>query len=369
MLVTETEREQFFGLIKKTREWFKQYPVTASIKTLEQYRSAYERMKKDSATPLDKARKSKKSFYFYRAALIACTVQDAYKATCDAVSAFKAGDIVRSHKYFGQLIAYAKVINENKPDPHHQRKNLGEKGQWATYAENEGITPCRHTKNLTLRTLPQDWRSQIWEKIRVNSQYRLPIAVLACSGCRPGELEHGVEVERVVEGIRFTVKGIKTHGGKYGQDERTITIAIESLEAKFLEDVLAEGGGPIQVKARARPLKDAIRRISKRVWHKKCKEKEKEKEKESCTDHVSPYCYRHQFASDVKAHGMPIEEIAKALGHSVDDTQRLYGHIRRGRGGGNRVIKVTASREVRKTWRDPPKSGRKSGSKPGRKKP
>lgn len=342
------ERQEFYRIIKLARTWLAQYPVTASDKTLAQYRAACERMKERNVTPFEMAGKSKRAFYFYRAALIAGLLRELDVAIKEAIDTFEAGDMEQCLKCIKRTINCSNAIREHNPDPGRERKNTSEMGLWAAYVETQKITPSRYTKNETLRTLPKNWRAKIWQAIAINSKYRLPLAVLACCGCRPGELELGVDVELVDQGIQLTVKGLKTHGGKYGQDQRTVVISGESSEGEFLADCLAEAGGHLTVTARARPLKDAIRRISKRIWTDR-----------RPREHVSPYCYRHQVASDMKVQGLPIEEIAKALGHSVDDTQRQYGHIRRGRGGGNKVLRVMASREVRKTWRQPPRTRQK----------
>lgn len=350
-------REQFFEVIAKFRERIKAYQYSASSESLVQYRKACDRMRERNATPIEIAG-SKRSYYFYRAALIACTIDDARNIVRHTVDAFIAGDFVAAKNGIARLAECHVVLDKYPPDPHRQRKNSGKPGLWLEHVQTKGIVPRSHSKRHTIAKLAKDWRAQIWDNLEVDSKYRLAIAVLACCGCRPSELERGseiepgVKIERVDEGLQFTIRGVKTKGGEFGQSERKITIAIESAESAYLATVLAEANGTLWVQAKARPLKDAMRRVSQRVWPKR-------------KNHVSPYCYRHQFAADMKSDGQSIEDIAKALGHCVDDTQRMYGHSRQGRLGGNKVLHVIAAREVRQTWRQPPRTGRRLGRKPG----
>lgn len=351
------QREQFFQVIAKVRDRIKSYNFSASPESLAQYRKACDRMRKHNVTPIEIAG-SKRSYYFYRAALIACTIENARNIIRQSVDAFNAGDFVAAKNGIARLSNSLVVLHKYPPDPHRQRKNTGKPGAWLEHAQANGITPRSHSKRLTLATLPKDWRAQIWDNLELDSKHRLAIAVLGCCGCRPAELERGseiepgVKVERVDEGLLFTIRGVKTKGGEFGQSERKITTAIESVESTYIATVLAEVNGVLWVQAKARPLKDAVRRVSQRTWPKR-------------RYHVSPYCYRHQFAADMKSEGQSIEDIAKALGHCVDDTQRMYGHSRQGRFGGNKVLHVIAAREVRQTWRQPPRAGRRLGRRLG----
>ncbi|WP_212635553.1 hypothetical protein [Ralstonia insidiosa] len=65
---------------------------------------------------------------------------------------------------------------------------------------------------------------------------------------------------------------------------------------------------------------------------------------------VSPYCFRHQIASDLKADpAVPLEDAAKFMGHLSDYSIGRYGHAVHGKSGLERIkpLVVTASRPVK----------------------
>ncbi|WP_185658211.1 site-specific integrase [Burkholderia sp. Bp8992] len=69
---------------------------------------------------------------------------------------------------------------------------------------------------------------------------------------------------------------------------------------------------------------------------------------------ISPYCFRHQVASDLKAatseREITLEQAAKVMGHLSDYSIGAYGHAvhgRRGRGGRIKVPYVTSARPIK----------------------
>ena len=65
---------------------------------------------------------------------------------------------------------------------------------------------------------------------------------------------------------------------------------------------------------------------------------------------VSAYLWRHQFAADLKRGGFDSGQIAMALGHASDVTQRHYGSALQSKGtGGVRISRVRAARDVAAT--------------------
>jgi integrase len=66
---------------------------------------------------------------------------------------------------------------------------------------------------------------------------------------------------------------------------------------------------------------------------------------------VSPYCFRHQVASDLKADpSVSLEDAAKVMGHLSDYSIGSYGHPahgRKGQGGRVRAPFVQAARSIK----------------------
>lgn len=63
---------------------------------------------------------------------------------------------------------------------------------------------------------------------------------------------------------------------------------------------------------------------------------------------VTPYCFRHQAAADMKAGGqLDSGEISAALGHLSDATKSTYGHANMSKGRGVAPARVTAARPVK----------------------
>ncbi|WP_244126548.1 hypothetical protein [Burkholderia gladioli] len=64
---------------------------------------------------------------------------------------------------------------------------------------------------------------------------------------------------------------------------------------------------------------------------------------------VSPYCFRHQHASDLKSDpDVSLEEAAKAMGHLSDYSIGKYGHAVHGKKGGRvKALAVETSRPVK----------------------
>lgn len=63
---------------------------------------------------------------------------------------------------------------------------------------------------------------------------------------------------------------------------------------------------------------------------------------------ITPYCFRHQAAADMKADGqLDSGAISAALGHLSDATKSTYGHANMCKGRGVAPAKATAALPVR----------------------
>jgi|GEM_PF-4598985 len=133
-------------------------------------------------------------------------------------------------------------------------------------------------------------------------------------------------------GQRRTSTDKAAYDAALGRESRTITLAVDTPQAKWLWQAAAEAGGGMRVSVgSAKRLADEVARLGRRLWPRK-------------RDTVSPYSYRHAFAADVKTqHPEDWDAIAAALGHSVPETQRHYGRAKQSRGGGGRFLGIVAT--------------------------
>ncbi len=171
----------------------------------------------------------------------------------------------------------------------------------------------RSSKRASLRNLPRDWREQLVAAAS-GSALRRAILLMAATGVRPSEVEQGVTVQPVDHGVLVTVKGTKTDR-QHGQPMRVFEV--HSDLARALAEAL-EGAITIKVE-KANQLSVQVGRLGRRLFGERSRET------------VSAYSLRHAFASDLKAAGLPGNEISALLGHSVADTKKHYGSSSQGR--------------------------------------
>jgi integrase len=207
--------------------------------------------------------------------------------------------------------------------------------KWAVEVEKRaksGFKALSHSKRSRLRGLPANWREKMFAASE-NSKYRDALAALGVIGARPAEFESGILVQINDAGnLSFTIKGVKTHGGKYGQETRILEIEPKTFDALHLLNRVRETGEFV-IYAKAGALSDRVREFSKVVFPK-------------LKSAVSAYVYRHQVSADLKASGASNIDISTALGHSSDETKRYYGAAQSGLGG-NRLVAVKGSQLVR----------------------
>lgn len=321
--------------------------------TAEHYLFAYLRMVKSKKTPLEISG-TKRSFYFYRAALIFVTKYK-IQTILNEIYVLRLSVHGRyGNQYFEkieQLLQLVEQLDTYKPDPLHKQlakssaNDSSTLGQWTATQKQlqaeqkiDGLKsgpkqPMRQTnKKKGLSRLPHDWRHQYWEKVQ-GSTYANAVAVLYCTGCRPGELQIGVEVSLDEDqNLVFRITGIKTHSGKYGQRLRVITESVKSRAAEHLRNLVKQSPERrICVTEDPKKLSDTMRWHSKTLWPKQ-------------KYVVSPYSLRHQKSADVKA-ALSETEVAMVMGHRSDATQSYYAGGRLAKSE-NTVVRVSASNEV-----------------------
>ena len=330
------DKLQAFEFVKQARALIQGVNAQLSQKSQKQYQSGFTRMQGASLTP-EKIANTANGFYFYRAALV-------HHHASQVRSILNAADVAARSKMEGQWISQVAQLQEHidtlkkyRPDPNGEHLARGLVGNWAVEAEKRqraGGKISAHSKRVRLRGLPTDWRAQMFGGLGTKSKYQAPLAVLSATGARPAELELGVKVALATDGqLVFTIQGVKTHGGKYGQEVRILTVRPETRETQFLAAQVRAAGTPMTVSAKAGALSDRTRMLSAKVFPK-------------LTKSVSAYVFRHQMAADLKASGMAPVDVSAALGHSVEETKRFYGAAQSARSDGG-VSKVQASRPVK----------------------
>lgn len=194
----------------------------------------------------------------------------------------------------------------------------------------------RHTKRHDMAGLPPDWRERVIARM---ATYRAAAHAAAVTGCRPAELVAGVQLR--VEGGRLValVIGAKVEvaGGK-GQEWRRLEWPIDHpsvLVGDLAAEVTRASGSLLVAISNASNFSKSMSNAAAREWPKR-------------KTTVTPYCFRHQVAADMKADGqLDSGEISAALGHLSDATKSTYGHANMCKVRGVAPAHVTAARQVK----------------------
>ncbi|WP_247308903.1 site-specific integrase [Ralstonia pseudosolanacearum] len=211
-------------------------------------------------------------------------------------------------------------------------------------------------KKSVLKLLPPDWREAMFDHASqpcwLQSRPKLlpALSVLWLTGCRPAELESGVQIAYLRDGLAIEVKGAKCSDDKQtkrGQPVRRYLFktpvtekphpALAVLLSMAVQDVAANGIGHATVSHNADYLYNSIVTLGKATFPK-------------LRTRVSPYCFRHQAASDLKADPtVSLEDAAQFMGHLSDYSIGKYGRAVHGKRGGARVkpVMVKTSRPVK----------------------
>lgn len=203
----------------------------------------------------------------------------------------------------------------------------------------EGERKRRVGRVTNLSKVREGWQEKIYSSL--SDKWKKPFAVMALTGCRPGEL-NGLQIHPTNdEGVFwFHIKGEKVteHAG---QEWRELRIDVRG--AAGADELIAEIGSrgwTVEIKDSAQAPTKAITRAAQRA-------------KLIRLDQTLPsYICRNAVASGMKADGYGIEIVAAALGHSTDECQKFYGRARAGhKSGGGKVLEVRTARPVKKTTR------------------
>lgn len=330
-----------FELVKRARKLIEGVNASTSAASIAQYKAAFARMHAKQLTP-EKISNTSRSFYYYRAAWVHHFSAEIRATLNEADKASRRKDNDAWQREIDRLPALIQNLESYRPDPNRENLTKGWVGAWAVEAEKRqrnGTTVKSHSKRVRLRGLPDDWRTQMFSGLLQTSKYRDIVSVLSATGARPAEFKSGIRVQtNGTDTLRFIIRGAKTSGGKYGQEERSFTVKANRPELEYLRSRAIESGGELVVTAEPGALSDKVRQLSGRVFP-------------QLRSAVSAYVFRHQMAADLKASGLADADVSAALGHSVDDTKGAYGAAQSARGAGV-VTQVTATRPVKERTRD-----------------
>lgn len=287
-------------------------------KTRVQYRRIVKRRLLDSGGRPDLSNVSRSSWYPTRAALRAGLAATYQTAKRDYDKQVKAGD----------LAAAAKSI---------QRAETALDDLEAV--SNAKAPPAEKVSRSARQHLPKakdgtSWQAKVYDK--ASDAQKPAIAVLWATGCRPAELQHGVDVfiDKDNKTLCVRIPGAKVNDAKAsGQPVRVLAINKNSQAGRALLAVLGDKQR-VQVQRKAtRITKDflAIRPKLPAGWV------------------VSAYSFRHQAAANLKADLKDAGKVAAAMGHRSTRSQQHYGTRRQKQSGGGAVLDAGATHRPKET--------------------
>lgn len=178
------------------------------------------------------------------------------------------------------------------------------------------------------------WQARVYQEATMTM--KPAIAVMWATGCRPAELEQGVDVYLGDGGaLRVRIPGAKVcEKNKSGQPVRVLEISKDSQAGKALLAAL-DGKNRVLVQRKAsRISKDFLEHIRPKLpkgWQ------------------VSAYSFRHQASANLKADLGNAVVVARALGHQSTRSQQHYGTKGQRQSGGGAVLDAKATHQVRET--------------------
>lgn len=221
-------------------------------------------------------------------------------------------------------------------------------GEWKRAVQEKVIRPRYPRKSKRRDAIRLNKHIQGWQDKLVDAlpeDWRAHAAVAALTGCRPqeiGDVRFGLHDKGIPNRgsragedrwLSFDIYGVKTNDG-HGQKFRRIYVCDDGGKAFDVLARLAQAGvnAVPEPQSRGRAMRDpvaafrmAVGSAGKRLFG-------------AMNVKVSPYCFRHAFASDLKASGYPPEVIGVLLGHRSTKTQSAYGRSNEGVRGKRRVL-------------------------------
>lgn len=336
-------RNAEYELVRQVRELCNKVNNRLSEKTQADYINKYQRIQISGKLP--EQHNTKRAYYAYRAALLYGTAQTARNVLRMRDKAVYGSDAWKSA--LETLEKCAAVFSRYPPDPKREHHLTGSGSfTWEAVKQhkiktNTGWSATVASKKRILSKLNKrpDWTSRIFEA--VTEKHKAATAICILSGARPSEIAQGVMLSLVQKNNKpylvMRIKGCKITDNS-GQPERLLYVGMDSPEATFLGRLVQ--GQQSYVSTHPANLCAAIIKAGKKVFP-------------TLQETVTPYVFRHHFASKMKAAGLPPDVIAQTLGHRATESQQAYGYAGSAGGSALKLAAVTATHVVRDTYRDP----------------
>ena len=184
-----------------------------------------------------------------------------------------------------------------------------------------------------------DWQNEFRQANNQPSKYRTQALIQSLTGIRPTEFDPDKTIPKLAKnsqdadaspGVAVTLTNkntlrVRVPGGKVrakaGQVERSFELQItEAIPDWFMQE-LQDAGGSLRLFADPDGLAKHYRRVSRRMFS---------DHKSKRRLHITPYCFRHVMATNLRESGWDVEEIAALLGERSADTVSHYGFRKSG---------------------------------------
>ncbi len=288
--------------------------------TAAKYRHAYENLRDEGITALDKAR-TRQHYDLLRTASHYCMETDVRALRASSERARRAGHLEQAKRLTTEAwkLAVEMDVQFRQPD----RKTWKHKAD-AMRATGDPITS--KSKRDTIAPPPSLAVAALLTTghhgDKVAERHAERVAVLALFGVRPAELKRGIELSVATNpktGGQFLaarVKGVKVNAER-GQARRTLVVPVDNAAARGLAAAVQERGGSAVVS-----MTDADHRSLNRAL-KACR--------------LSCYSFRHAVASELKREATRTPEKAASaatfMGHASTKSLMSYGRAAHARGG------------------------------------
>jgi len=347
--------EYYVQILKEAEQIIEGVSENIQEATLSQYTKVVKRLNLARQTPI-KAASSKGTYYAYRAAWIGYHVNH-IRMQLYFIDNLYITDYQRWKKEVEALKYFIRQLMICKPDPKRNERQLAieydqaiEAGitpgfeysnEWRKKAEQEKIETVKKSKKALTRKLPVGWRDKFFQATYdKHSKHTLAIAVMICTGCRPKELENGINLqlnEKTGE-IKFLITSAKRKNETV--EIRQFTLKNDSMAFRYLVSQLNFNQKNILLRdIKFKAVSTEITRLSMESLNLK-------------KEQVSPYCFRHAFSGDLHAVGNNRVEIAQCLGHATDKTQSYYSHSIKHATGGFKISNIESTESVKELTKD-----------------
>ena len=323
--------------------------------TLDQYKNVVKRLTLARQSPIQAAT-SKGSYYAYRAAWIGYHA-NYIREKLPVLDIIKCRDYARWQTEAEELQYFINQLKECRPDPKRQQRQLAidydeaikngdapnfeYSNEWREKVEHEKIIKESKSKKTRTRSLPNGWRDKLFQAaLDKYSKHTLAIATMICTGCRPKELENGIDMslDKTTGAIHFKINCAKRKNEAV--EIREFTIKTDSSAFRYLQVQLQFVEGHMQLRnVKYKAASTEVSRLSEQTLNRR-------------KEQASPYCFRHAFSGDLHAAGLTRTEIAQCLGHSTDKTQSYYSHSTKHSSGAFKITNIESTEAVKALTQD-----------------